>query len=60
MKLAGPTALPDCWLKDQRTVTGPFLSSGQGVPVTHEDEEAATDGRRRKVPEDSWSLIFTA
>lgn len=26
MKPAGPTALPDCRLKDQRTVTGPFLS----------------------------------
>lgn len=50
MKPAGPTALPDCRLKDQRTVTGPFLSAAgvQGVPVTHEDGEAAMDGRRRE------------
>lgn len=47
MELAGPTALADCRLKDQRTVTGPRFSPAgvQGVPVTHEDEEASANGR---------------
>lgn len=36
----GPTGLLDCRLKDQRSVTRPFLSGGRTrVPVTHEDEE---------------------
>lgn len=47
MKPAGPTALPDCRLKDQRTVTGPFLSGGRTRRTGDTRGRRSSDGRAK-------------
>lgn len=62
MKPAGPTALSDCRLKNQRTVTGPFLSGGRTRRTGDTRGRRNGDGRAKAgggSSEDSWSLIFT-